>query len=130
VALSNSFRALDQEPFALQGTFDLTVDRTKALVPLVLSRLPGTIVAYLFGLGKLDARTAIYFDSNLQRVEVLQANSGSLHLQGAWSKNRAGDRGAFLLRTGLTRFGVTLTNGDTDWTLAPAGDFLRAEGPS
>jgi hypothetical protein len=85
---------------------------------------------HLFGLGKVDARTAIYFDNDLQRVEVLRASSGSLRLQGAWSKNRAGDRGAFLLQTGLTSFGVTLRNGETDWTLAAANDFLRAKGPS
>jgi hypothetical protein len=129
VALSNSLRVLDREPFALQGTFDLTVDHTKALVPLVLSKLPGTVVAHLLGLGKLEARTAIYLDENLQRVEVLNAHSGSLRLEGAWSKSAAGDWGAFLLRTGLANFGVIVRHGETDWTFAAASDFLRVKGP-
>jgi hypothetical protein len=125
---SNSARVLEKGP-AFQGTFDVNIDRTRALLPLFLPDMPSSLAASVLGLGALEGRLAIYFGSGLTRLEVLKAQSGPLNLTGAWQKAGGEGAGAFLLQNKLLNFGIRVKGDDTDVSIGADADFVSQAGP-
>jgi hypothetical protein len=124
---SNSFRVLE-EPLALQSTADFSVTNSGGLVKLALPDLPAKIAAQVFQLRELKGRIAWYSGDGLLRAELMQAASGDVSAEGAWMSNRSSTKGALLVRTPITDFGVALDRGDTEVTLDPANGYFTALG--
>src|SRR5690606_32668390 len=112
-------------PKAVQGTFDVSIDDVKPLLPLVAPDLLAKVAAYLLGLAHLEARVAVYFEDGLQRVELLYAKSEPLQLRGHWQERRNEASGRFLLESGSVDFGLKLGAGKLDVVQGATEELLR-----
>jgi hypothetical protein len=108
-----------------RGTVDWTVQLASAVVELFLDALPTALTTLLLGLDTIRARVAFHLASQLKRVELLQADSGGAHLEGAWqSRQGASEQGRFLLETDIKDIGFVITPEGLQVDLTPPDGFL------